>query len=186
MISSNSKILTGNYTIIVAKDIKVGDQLLDADLNVCTVTMTDTSPYKNKLRILSFDLETDFCFSEASTFFVRRRGVQTFWVDHPAVLMFQIDNLKLNSSVIDDRNKIVAEHDVEFATIDGWHRQQITDVTERYLDQGALWLTRIETDSYAPIFVNDYLYIPKINDSEYDYNRIMWPNKSFKLTVDIV
>lgn len=181
MISSNSKILTDNYTTIVAKDIKVGDQLLDADLNVCTVTVTDTSPYKNKLRILSFNSESDFCFSEASTFFVRQRGVQTFWVDHPAVLIFQMDYLKLNSSVINDRNKIVAEHDVEFATIHGWNRQRIVDVTERYLDQGTLWLTRIETDSYTPIFVNDYLYIPRINDSEYDYNRIMWPNNNFKL-----
>lgn len=185
MISSNSKILTGNYTTVVAKDVKVGDQLLDADLNVCTVTMIDTSAYKNKLRILSFDSASDFCFSEASTFFVRQRDFQTFWVDHPAVLMFQIDYLKLNSSVINDRNKIVAEHDVEFATIRGWHRQCVVDVTERYLDQGTLWLTRIETDSYTPIFVNDYLYIPKINDTEYDYNKITWPNKDFKLTVDV-
>jgi hypothetical protein len=170
MISSNAFVLLKNFTKKPIGELQVGDQLIDADLNVCNVTYIKTADYQNKLRILSFNFDDLFCFTEASTFLARKNNVITYWVENPAVLIFQINYLKINSSTINDTNKIVAHHDAEFATIRGFKRQHIIDITEKYLDQSTLFLTKIETDSFAPIIVNDFFYIPVINDTKYNYH----------------
>lgn len=181
MVSGDSRVLTNDFTRKKIMDVKVGDHLIDADLNTCQVTFIETESYKNRLRILSFENNQGFCFAESSTLFVEKNGVTTFWVEHPAVLIFQINHLKINSSVIQDMNKIAGEYDVKFATVDGFQQQKINDVTEKYLDQNSLLLTRIETDSYAPIIVEDYLYIPVVNDTEYDYSQLNWQHNSTRL-----
>lgn len=172
MIDSGSNITIGDGSVKRASDIKVGDRLICADQSTCVVTHSETNAYRNKLRILRFKQDKDFCFTEASTFLVRHNNKTTYWVDHPSILLFQINFLKINNSVISNKNNIVAEHTVEFGTRSGYKKQTILDVTETYLDKNNLFLTTIRTDGYQPILVNDYFYIPTINDIEYDYSNV--------------
>jgi hypothetical protein len=181
MISSNATVLLADFTRKKIRDLEIGDQLIDADLNICRVTLSQTESYKNRLRILSFKSNLSFCFAESSTFFVKQDKIQTFWVEHPAVLLFQMSHLKINSSAIRNINNIAGKYSAEFATIDDFKQQSIVDVTEKYLDQNNLWLTRIETDSFAPIIVEDFLYIPVVNDVDYNYNQLNWDQNLQKL-----
>jgi hypothetical protein len=178
---SGSLVLMADYSWKSNAELCVGDYVLGADLLPATVTEIKTAEMGNFRRMLSFVENPQFQFTEVNMLWARDHERQWWWTDNVRVLQiswqrgYDVGLKKIDSHLV--------SYDVEFATLGGFERRTIVDVTEKYsFDTEMIFF---KTDRCSPVIVNGYIFPSGINENIYDYTQFNWTDCYTQLSTSL-
>jgi hypothetical protein len=180
---AGSLVLMSDYSHKEISDICVGDIVLGADLNPATVTESFFSKLSNR-RIMSFLGNKQARFTESDVVWAKDLSRQWWWTENAHELQLAWKNMRLNSknhllTGIKIINSLLVSYDVEFATINGFEKKTVIDVTEEYSENTLIPM--IKTERFCPVIVDGFVVGGGICEYEYDYTKFNWMNSYNKL-----
>jgi hypothetical protein len=175
---AGSLILMADYSHKDISEICTGDIILGADLNSSIVTESFSSKLGNR-RIMSFLGNKQVRFTDCDVIWAKDSTRQWWWTENAHELQLAWKNMRLNSKnhlltgikIIDS---MLVSYDVEFATINGFEKKTVIDVTEEYSEN--TFIPMIKTERFCPVIINDFVVGGGICEHEYDYTKFNWMN----------
>jgi hypothetical protein len=148
-----------------------GDVILGADLMPAVVVETNTNILANR-RIMSFLENPQFRFTENNPVWARDDILQWWWAENVSRLQLEWKNNGSGLKIIDSP---LVSYDVEFATLNGFEKYTVIDVTEKYNYNFNTMMPFFRIDRCCPIIVNGHIVAGGIiNEYAYDYTKFNW------------
>jgi hypothetical protein len=173
---AGSLVLMADYSYKEISDICVGDIILGADLNPSIVTESFSLKLSNR-RIMSFLGNEQVRFTDCDLIWAKDSTRQWWWTENAHELQLAWKNMRLNSknhslTGINIIDSMLVSYEVEFATINGFEKKTVIDVTEEY--SGNALIPMFKTERFCPVIVDGFVVGGGICEHEYDYTKFNW------------
>jgi len=176
---SGSLVLMVDHSWKDNSKIEKGDIILGADLLPATVIDTTTVRLGNR-RMLCLLENPKIRFHEADLLWARDSLKQWWWVENA----FQAQQVwKHNSTGLKVIDSLLVDYDVEFATLNGFEKQTIVDVSEEYNFDSTM--PYFKTDRCCPVIINGQVVSSGTNEQLYDYTKFDWLKYCSQLSLKI-
>ena len=164
-----SVVLMADYSWKDISNICKDDIILGADLVPSTVTEVFDGTL-NIDRMMSFSENPMIGFTETHCIWAKNSEKQWWWVENVIGVQNFWKTVNFYSFKIID--SFLVDYDVEFATLNGFEKRTVIDVTEDYLETCNTSFFR--TDRRCPIIINGYVVSAGLNEYIYDYTKFNW------------
>lgn len=172
---SGSMVLMADLSWKDNSEIVIEDVIMGADLIPATVMKISHTSLRNK-RMLSLLENQSAVFTEKDSLWARDDHRQWWWVENASLLIREWKEINTGLKVTDS---IMVSYDVEFATFNGFEKQTIIDVTEKYSTDTIMPV--FQTDRCCPVIINGQIVSSGINELIYDYTKFDWLDSLDKL-----
>ena len=172
---AGSGVLMADYSWKDIYNIRKDDIILGADLIPATVTESSVE-FLNNQQMMSFLENPMIRFTDTFLIWAKNREYQWWWVENPIGVQNAWKNFSKNISCtkigLKTIDSFLLDYDVEFATLNGFEKRTVIDVTDDYLRTSITPFFR--TDRSCPIIINGYVVSAGLNEYIYDYTKFNW------------
>lgn len=172
---SGSLVLMADYSWKNNSEIREGDKILGADLKSATVVETIIVSLGNK-RVFSLLEKPYVRFNETDSLWAIDKNREWWWVESAGPLTLEWQKNKIGLKILDS---IMVHYDVQYATLNGFEKQTVIDVSEEYSVHTTMPF--FMTDRACPIIINGQVVASGINEYIYDYTEFKWIDNYRKL-----
>ena len=165
---AGSLVLMADHSWKDNSKIEKGDIILGADLLPSTVVDTITVRLGNR-RMLSLLENPTVRFHEVDLLWARDSQRQWWWIENA---FFAQQEWELNGTGLKVMDSPLVSYDVEFATLNGFEKQTIIDVSEEYDFYSTM--PYFKTDRCCPVIINGQVVSSGTNEYVYDYTKFDW------------
>lgn len=164
-----SLVLMADYSWKSNTELCVGDYILGSDLISATVIETHSMIMSNVIRILSTIECPQLQFMESESLWAKDKNRQWWWVENVGLVQ---RTWKINKKGLKKIDSHLVSYDVEFATLNGFEKRTIVDITENYSSDSNLIFFR--TDRCCPVIINGHVASSGLDEFTYDYTKFDW------------
>lgn len=174
---AGSLVLMSDYSWKDNSKIEKGDKVLGADLLPATVVNVTPVRLANR-RMLSLQENPAVRFHEVDLLWARENQIQWWWIENAFMAQQEWINSGAGLKVIDSP---LVSYNVEFATLNGFEKQTIIDVSEEYNFYSTM--PYFKTDRCCPVIINGQVVSSGTNEYVYDYTKFDWLKYSDQLNL---
>ena len=167
---AGSLVLMADYSWKDNSKIEKGDIVLGADLLPATVIDKSITSLSNK-RMMSLLENTALQFNEIDSLWARDSQQQWWWIENAFRVQQEWIVTGAGLKIIDSH---LVSYEVEFATLKGFEKQTIVDVSEQYNFHSTM--PYFKTDRCCPVIINGQVVSSGLNEYVYDYTKFDWLN----------
>jgi len=167
---SGSLVLMSDYSWKDNSKIEKGDIILGADLLPATVVDKTTFRLTNRRMMSLLEVPT-VKFTEADSLWARDNQRQWWWIENAFCVQQDWMITGAGLKIIDSH---LVSYEVEFATLKGFEKRTIIDVSEEYNFYSTTPF--FKTDRCCPVIINGHVVSSGLNEHVYDYTKFDWLN----------